>query len=660
MASGRLVDYLAHGIASARPSSLTLTTGAIGIYYATDTSTLSVWDGSAWHTVTGGGGGGVTSLNSLTGSLTIANGTGITVSVSGSTITIAATGGSAQTIGLSPGGFIDPTTADGQLIYRKATTVTALQIGFIGDSITAGTTLGGGGNAPPPHTATDLTQGTLTVTATNQGQSGATSADWIPGAGSGYLAAAKTAFASAGVRLVHIMLGTNDSKTAVATTQAQYRANLQAICADLIAAGYLVAIGYPPYLNTSTGVFDPASTGRVAGYCAAIDNVVDGDHIFQSDRTAQDYFQANPSALQGDGVHPTQPGSDHLAQAWASAIQGIVNALTNQSPLQPLTIGSGLQITGGVLSATGGTLGIQHEETFLLTGLATGKQYPIPVPRAIQINGWYLASTASGSLVLDIYADLYANYPPSSAQSICSSNKPALSAAQKNKDLTLSGWLNTLSDDEVMLINVDSVSGITEASFTLAYTKIVGGPPTVTWNPADKEANFTLSTGNLSVTRGGGSSTWGGIRATLARNAATANHYFELVAGSNQQMVGVADSTQPITSSHFIGDAAGGWSHYASSGNKINSGTQTAYGVTWTTGDRIGVLLKNGKLYFRKNGTWMNSADPIAETGYAFSGITGNVFPAHSMFTPGDTSTAYFSASTIVGSLPSGTSSWGA
>src|ERR1700677_2536470 len=41
----------------------------------------------------GGGGSGVSSLNSLTGALSIAAGSGITVTPSGSTITIAASGG---------------------------------------------------------------------------------------------------------------------------------------------------------------------------------------------------------------------------------------------------------------------------------------------------------------------------------------------------------------------------------------------------------------------------------------------------------------------------------------------------------------------------------------------------------------------------------------
>ena len=40
-----------------------------------------------------GGGGGVTSINALTGAVTLAAGTGITLTPSGNTITIAATGG---------------------------------------------------------------------------------------------------------------------------------------------------------------------------------------------------------------------------------------------------------------------------------------------------------------------------------------------------------------------------------------------------------------------------------------------------------------------------------------------------------------------------------------------------------------------------------------
>lgn len=82
MASGRIVDYLAAGTAAARPASLSLTTGACGVYYATDTDVTSIWDGSIWNTVGGGGSGTVTSV-------AVAGGTGL--SSSGSPITTSGT-----------------------------------------------------------------------------------------------------------------------------------------------------------------------------------------------------------------------------------------------------------------------------------------------------------------------------------------------------------------------------------------------------------------------------------------------------------------------------------------------------------------------------------------------------------------------------------------
>lgn len=49
MASGLIVDYLGFGLLSERPVSLTLHTGALGLFWATDEGVLYVWDG-AWDT----------------------------------------------------------------------------------------------------------------------------------------------------------------------------------------------------------------------------------------------------------------------------------------------------------------------------------------------------------------------------------------------------------------------------------------------------------------------------------------------------------------------------------------------------------------------------------------------------------------------------------
>lgn len=65
--SNLLVDYLGKGLHAARPASLTLASGATGIYYETDTGDTFAWDGSAWQQVNTGGAGTVTSIVAGTG-----------------------------------------------------------------------------------------------------------------------------------------------------------------------------------------------------------------------------------------------------------------------------------------------------------------------------------------------------------------------------------------------------------------------------------------------------------------------------------------------------------------------------------------------------------------------------------------------------------------
>jgi len=50
MASGRLIDYLGHGLIADRPATPDLHTGTLGLYWATDEDKLYSWDG-AWAEV---------------------------------------------------------------------------------------------------------------------------------------------------------------------------------------------------------------------------------------------------------------------------------------------------------------------------------------------------------------------------------------------------------------------------------------------------------------------------------------------------------------------------------------------------------------------------------------------------------------------------------
>lgn len=95
---------------------------------------------------------------------------------------------------------------------------------------------------------------------------------------------------------------------------------------------------------------------------------------------------------------------------------------------------------------------------------------------------------------------------------------------------------------------------------------------------------------------------------------------------------GIISSLFPYSSatgSIDIGGSAYGWT-YRKSGTKMNNGTATAYGSSYTTGDIIGVALDMdaGTIVFYKNNV---------SQGTAFTGLTGIIFPAYGGYGAGGT-----------------------
>jgi hypothetical protein len=72
---------------------------------------------------------------------------------------------------------------------------------------------------------------------------------------------------------------------------------------------------------------------------------------------------------------------------------------------------------------------------------------------------------------------------------------------------------------------------------------------------------------------------------------------------------------------------------YYSDGNKYTTGSATAYGSAYTTGDIIGIAVDttNGKIWWSKNGTFQASGDPAAGTNAAFTTLSGSYYAASSV-----------------------------
>ena len=173
-----------------------------------------------------------------------------------------------------------------------------------------------------------------------------------------------------------------------------------------------------------------------------------------------------------------------------------------------------------------------------------------------------------------------------------------------------------------------------------------------TWNSDDKSANITLSNGDLTATSI--NQAWKSVRATKGKSAGKWYWEVTISVDADRCLVGVGTIDESVDT--YVGDTVYGYSYYSPDGNKFHDDTGTSYGSGFTTNDIIGVALDldNGKIWFSKNGAWQNSGDPEADTGEAWSGLSGTFFPMYSPYSNTEAATANFGASAFSHSVPSG------
>lgn len=101
------------------------------------------------------------------------------------------------------------------------------------------------------------------------------------------------------------------------------------------------------------------------------------------------------------------------------------------------------------------------------SALTTGIKGDLFVPVACTILSVTMLADQSGSIVVDVWKDTYANYPPTVADTITAAAKPTISTATKSQDTTLTGWTTAVSAGDTIRFNVDSITTITRLTLSL-------------------------------------------------------------------------------------------------------------------------------------------------------------------------------------------------
>lgn len=190
--------------------------------------------------------------------------------------------------------------------------------------------------------------------------------------------------------------------------------------------------------------------------------------------------------------NPTQTGVDStlpLPEAnsvlgWNSTADAIVNYTQNASAY--LTKASQAEAEAGTDNAnfmtplrTAQAIASKSNSTggfnFVIYGggsaISTGVAGFITIPFAVTITKVRAVADTSGSIVIDLWNDVYANFPPTDADSITASAPITITSDTDVEDSTLTGWDTTLASGSVLAFNVDSCATIGQVTITVFYTR---------------------------------------------------------------------------------------------------------------------------------------------------------------------------------------------
>lgn len=102
--------------------------------------------------------------------------------------------------------------------------------------------------------------------------------------------------------------------------------------------------------------------------------------------------------------------------------------------------------------------------------ITTGVKGDLVVDFACTITGCKLYADQTGSIVVDLWKDTDANFPPLVADTITASAKPTISSSNKGGS-NLSGWTTSISAGDILRVNVDSVTSLQKVTLALKVSR---------------------------------------------------------------------------------------------------------------------------------------------------------------------------------------------
>ncbi len=198
-------------------------------------------------------------------------------------------------------------------------------------------------------------------------------------------------------------------------------------------------------------------------------SLVTGDHVLVKDQSAP-----ADNGIYTVGVSPARTTGFTTYNSHAGALVTVQEGTANAD-----TLWLGTSNVGGTINVTAlafdRAVGLRSFGLTVDAGtdpLSTGvKGFTPPMPYAGTLVGWSIVSNdsgvTSGSIVFDVWKDVFANYPPTVFDTITASAKPTITASTAAQSSTLTGWTLTFTVGDVFGFNIDSVTSLKRVTLAL-------------------------------------------------------------------------------------------------------------------------------------------------------------------------------------------------
>ena len=189
------------------------------------------------------------------------------------------------------------------------------------------------------------------------------------------------------------------------------------------------------------------------------------------------------NALQDAGAHigdNSQAHSDYLINNGADSTSGaltspnfISNVATGTQPFACTSTTKNTNLNADAVDGIDGDDLKVHTFNFIIDGggsaITTGEKGHIVVDVDCTILSWTLLADAPGSIVIDVWKDTYANFPPTNDDAMPGAGKePTLSSVQKNQDTDVTDWADyTIDAGDVLAFNIDSATTVKRVVLSL-------------------------------------------------------------------------------------------------------------------------------------------------------------------------------------------------